>query len=390
MQHSTRRPMMPCFPQMKGACANYPKLATELIADFREASFLNWTHPGVGPCIASDKFDIGFAVHNLLTFAQQLTTSTVVDIFMAELPTTSACNGDAHHAQAPAATQRALVAFDVYAPRLREQYPYHVLHPNLETVTSARPGPDRGLDTQIMVADTNGSYAALAQDTRTKLRALRQALLQPDLADKVKTFERTYRNRRRAVHDFIAGALRACSKVTFAHLVLGSAHNVWLKPQNPNSRITSQAMFEAQCRLFARQRDDMLDALQRRFRKSMLGYVWRIDYCPTLGLQLSMLLGMNGHKHPHEGAIVSEVGRLWLGIGQALDEGSWWQRVRRVTDGLEHDQLGLCTPSRLIHVSQQISQRLCHADRYFKLKVPRGMNSFRKYLKDKLTHDIAR
>ncbi|GAB3183439.1 hypothetical protein [Hydrogenophaga aquatica] len=381
MQHSTRIPLRSCFPQLKGACANYPKLATELISDFREASYLNWTHPGVGPCIASDKFDIGFAVHNLLRFAHQITTSPGLDSFTEDQPIHS-CNGDAHDGQISVANQRALATFEVYAPRLREQYPYHVLHPNLDAVASTLPEPDRGLDTQILVADTNGSYAAPAQDTRFQLRALRQALLQPDRADKVKTFERTYRNRRRAVHDFIAGALRACSKVTFAHIVLGSAHNVWLKPQNPNSRIISQAMFEAQYRLFSRQRHDMLEALQKWFRKSMLGYVWRIDHCPTLGLQLSLLLGMNGHKHPHEGSLISEVGGLWLAIGQGQDGGTWWQRVRRVTEGLEYDQLGLFTPSRLIHVSQQVSQRLCHADRYFKLTAPHGINSFRKYLKD--------
>ena len=61
MQHSTRMPLMPCFPQMKGARASHPKLVTELFTDFREASVFNRPHPGIGPCIASDKFDIGFA-----------------------------------------------------------------------------------------------------------------------------------------------------------------------------------------------------------------------------------------------------------------------------------------------------------------------------------------
>lgn len=364
----------------KGAYTGIASLDAQLVTEFRNASVMDVCHPPIGPCILSDTLDMGSTICQLIRFKDSLISGPVVDVFTVE-PPHKPCGDDAYIAQLPPAGQRLISVLEWHAPRLRAQYPYYALHPILDTIASVLPGFDRGFGTRVLMADTSGSFASSIQDALAKLQQLRDALMQPRLAEAANTFERTYRNRRHSVHNFIAGSLRACSKLTFAHIVLGGDNNLSLRPPNPESYISSTATFHFQFTQFAKRRDRFLKDLQRCLRKSLLGYIWRMDHGPEQGLQLSLLLALNGHKHPQEDPIVREVGNLWVDTGHAADGSHWSQRAQRLTSGLEHDQLGLCSPSDVTHVSQQISRRLCHADRYFQLQAPKAMKSFRKHSK---------
>jgi hypothetical protein len=363
----------------KGAHTGIPTPGEPFTTVLRDAAYQYCHYPAYKPLIMSAKFDIGDDLRRLFDFHFHLTVSPVVDVFTPTEPF-SPCIGRAYTEQIPMAGRRVIAVFEAQAPKLLAEYPFHELHPVLDTIASALPGFDRGVGPRVLAPDASGSYAASIQAALTQLQVLQRALLQPELTEKVKTFERTYQNRRRAVHDFIEGALLACSKVTFTHLILGS-RIPWLEPTHPDCHVPTLERFHSQVTVFSERRNRFVALLQRRLGKSLLGYVWRIDHCPSQGLQLSLLLGVNGHRHPLESALASQVGNLWLASGASPQDSHWCQRVSPLTRGLEHDQMGRRTEPGLPFADQVVSQRFCLADCFFKLKLPKGILGFRKYLK---------
>lgn len=363
----------------KGAHTGIPTPGEPFTTMLRDAAYLYCHYPANRPLITSEKLDIGHDLCRLFDFDIQLIASPIVDVFTPTEPLTP-CIGDKFIEQIPLAGRRVIAVFEAQAPKLLAEYPFHALHPVLKIIASALPGFDRGVGPQVLEPEASGSYAASIQAALTQLQVLQRALLQPELTEQVKTFERTYQNRRRAVHDFIEGALLACSKVTFTHLILGG-RIPWLEPTHPDCYVPTRKRFDSQVTEFSKRRNRFLALLQRRLGKSLLGYVWRIDHCPSQGLQLSLLLGVNGHRHPLESALVSQVGNLWLASGASPQDSHWCQRVSPLTRGLEHDQLGRRTGPGLPFADQVVSQRFCLADCFFKLKLPKGILGFRKYLK---------
>lgn len=356
-----------------------PWSGNRVVAHFRDLSLMRFLQPNVPGCITSEKFSLGNDICRLLRFHKELIAHPLVDVFTPTAPHPP-CSDAEYIKQIPLAGRQVIAVFEASAPKLLAEYPHHSFHPVLHAIASTLTGFERDHGWQVLAPDVNGSYAASIRDALTQLQALRTALLQPTMPEHVKGFERTYRNRRQAVCDYLNGVLPACSKITHVHIILGGLDKAGTDFTPKLKQTLRTSPFDRQAIAFAHRKTRFLSALNKQYGKSLLGYIWRLDHCPNLGLQMSFMLAFNGHKHPDQGALAKGLGRLWLASGLPRDSSHWGQRVHPLTEVLEQDHLTITITSKWADICSRIADRFCLADRYFKLQLPEGMNGFRKHI----------
>lgn len=366
-----------------GAPASHPCYGNRLVAHFRDAALMRFLHPNLPDCITSEKFSIGNDVCRLLRFHKELVTHPLVDVFTPTAPHPH-CSDAEYIEQIPLAGRQVIAVFEASAPKLLAEYLHHSFHPVLHAIASALTGFERDHGWQVLAPDAKGSYAASIRDALTQLQALRTALLQPTLPEHVKGFERTYRNRRQAVFNYLNEVLPACSKTTHVHIILGGTNEAGSDFIPRLKQTLRTAPFERQAIAFSHRKARFLSSLNKQYGKSLLGYIWRVDHCPNQGLQMSIMLAFNGHKHPDQGALTKGLGGLWLASGLPRESSYWGQRVHPLTEGLEQDHLTITMPSKWAGICSRVADRFCLVDRYFKLRLPEGTNGFRKHINVKV------
>lgn len=122
------------------------------------------------------------------------------------------------------------------------------------------------------------------------------------------TFKRRARKSRESIEELVRGVYQVRARVLVLRLDLGYRHNGYTFDGKPSN--VCQAARE-NIDLICKHRNQFVKHLRKKFKKSLLGYVWRLEYGEQKGYHLHVLIMLDGNMHQQDVAICRNLGEHW-------------------------------------------------------------------------------
>lgn len=130
---------------------------------------------------------------------------------------------------------------------------------------------------------------------------IRRAAMGPSYKERKLNLERRIRKNLKSVLSGMVAAFERHSKILVLRLDVGF-HKVSLNP-NLHPKLSHEVIDDA--------RKKLIEFIQKRFGKSLVWYLWKLEFGPEKGFHLHWLIFLNGSDHSQDINLTREIGEYW-------------------------------------------------------------------------------
>lgn len=89
-----------------------------------------------------------------------------------------------------------------------------------------------------------------------------------------------------------------------------------------------------------RERNELITQLKKKYKKDLVGYIWKLDYSIEKNFHYNMIYFLDGEKYQNDIEIADSIGKLWTSVTEA--KGIYLSKNLRKYKGvglIKHDEL---------------------------------------------------
>ena len=89
-----------------------------------------------------------------------------------------------------------------------------------------------------------------------------------------------------------------------------------------------------------RERNELITQLKKKYKKDLVGYIWKLDYSIEKNFHYNMIYFLDGEKYQNDIEVADSIGKLWMSITEA--KGIYLSKNLRKYKGvglIKHDEL---------------------------------------------------